>query len=375
MKSAPRMLFSRKRRPLAQIRDIFSGMRPRDRWFRRARSAKKLGIAPARGFYAASSKPFPAYWRNIVPALADLNDITEKRINGWLLVLAAKRIPHIFFPGHLPRITVPSLCEGVALHEIRAFEAEYPKAPYLPPAYPGMWAIVLLLALLAVCHGIRFAWFSSAVASFLPEAERWPAAFGADAYRIRVLHQWWRTITALFLHADTAHLAGNVAFGFVFLTPLFRRVGAGAGFFLTIFSGVLGNVGNAFFSEAHMLSIGFSTALFGGMGSLTMLTCQDVLHTTRLRLGVISAFGHIMRQSIVPVGAGLALLALLGGGGEARVDYSAHVWGFFSGFFLSCVVFMRRTASISQGWIQSLAAGGAMLCIVTAWWYAVAVSL
>jgi membrane associated rhomboid family serine protease len=44
--------------------------------------------------------------------------------------------------------------------------------------------------------------------------------------------QWWRAITALTLHADVAHLAGNVVVGGLFMAFLCREAGVGAGFFL-----------------------------------------------------------------------------------------------------------------------------------------------
>ena len=51
----------------------------------------------------------------------------------------------------------------------------------------------------------------------------------------------WRTLTALTLHADFAHLLANALSSLVFVTLLCRWIGPGAGLSLTVLAGALGN--------------------------------------------------------------------------------------------------------------------------------------
>src|SRR2546426_2327649 len=54
----------------------------------------------------------------------------------------------------------------------------------------------------------------------------WFARGSADAQKI-LAGEWWRAVTALTLHADAAHAAGNAVLGGVLLAVLSRKIGAG----------------------------------------------------------------------------------------------------------------------------------------------------
>jgi rhomboid protease GluP len=56
----------------------------------------------------------------------------------------------------------------------------------------------------------------------------WFAAGASDAER--VLHgEWWRTVTALTLHADSAHVISNVGIGTLVMAAVMRAEGVGFG--------------------------------------------------------------------------------------------------------------------------------------------------
>lgn len=316
-----------------------------------ARLGKRLdrgGLRPVRGT--------PAYWRNLVPHLTQRAGLqpggrrtaSEDRVNVWLLVLSAKRIPHQFFPakGGAPRLYVPPLHEAGALHEILAVEAERPTPVFVPPSRDNVWGVLFFLALLLLWHGFRWQWFR--VEPFtppFPETPRaWAAAFGLDVYRFRSLHEFWRAVTALTLHADDAHLFSNLGFGLLFFIPLCRRAGLGMGIGLAVLAGICGNACNALTRAPYVLSLGFSTALFGGVGALCALNGADIVrHQRRFaafgaqpgRAGGPSFIRAAARRLLLPLAAGLALLGLLGGGGEVRTDYPAHIWGFCWGLLVT----------------------------------------
>ena len=330
----------------------------------------------------------PRYWRALTPVLSPGEAVPERRLNGWLLVLEAKKIPYVFVPGGgYPSLYVPPLYEGVALHEIRAVERERPVPIFVPPARENFAGVLFFLFLLTIWHGLRWGWFSVHLPSppFPFAAEDWAGRFGLDIYRTRSLHEWWRAITALTLHADDPHLLSNTVFGLFFFVPLCRRAGLGLGLALALAGGIFGNIGNALTREAHVISLGFSTALFAAMGSLCALSAADVVrHYLRFahmdsvgglsadRVGLIIT---LVRRLAIPLAAGMALLGILGGGGEVRTDYAAHIWGFCCGVVCTLATLPGERALFAldrakQSAIQAALFLASLAIVTGAWAYA-----
>jgi membrane associated rhomboid family serine protease len=324
-------------------------------------------------------KQRPPFWRSLAPSLAGDARVPEIRLNHWLLVLEAKKIPYIFSPkGDRPRLYVSPLHEWAALHEIRAFEQERHLPAFVPPASGNLRGVLLALSLLFIWHGLRMRWFGPALPAppFPAQPSAWPAAFGLDVYRFRELHEFWRSATALTLHSDGEHLLGNLAFGALFLGLLCRRAGLGLGIALTLAAGCLGNVANALTREAHVLSIGFSTALFGALGGLCCLACADIYGHQRRYPQASGLALELGRRLALPLAAGLALLGMLGGGGEANIDYPAHIWGFCAGVLVALCALpldraLRQCSGVRRHLAQSLLLALALGGMVAAWAYAV----
>ncbi len=152
--------------------------------------------------------------------------------------------------------------------------------------------------------------------------------------------EWWRPFTALFLHADGAHLLGNILFGGVFLLLVIHAFGASRGWLLVLGCGALANAVNA---AAHMpdefRSLGASTATFAGLGIL-------VGHAMR-GAWMMRSF-HGLRMLFVPLVAGGILLGWFGSGGADahHIDVAGHVigwcFGVAAGFLFSKSVFIDR---------------------------------
>ena len=325
-------------------------------------------------------KGAPRFWRSLAPSLAGASPVPERRVNIWLLVLAAKKIAYHFSPGSAsPRLYVPALQEGVALHEIRAVEAERGIPAFVPPASDNIWGVIAFLLLLLVWHGLRYGWFVFHLPSppFPELAAQWSPLFGLDVYKARSLHEWWRAVTALTLHADDAHLFSNLGFGLIFFIPLCRRAGLGLGIMLAVLGGIFGNAANAMTKEAHVVSIGFSTALFAGVGALCGLNASDlfrhhVRHAGQAGMDFLAAVG---RKVLLPLAAGLALLGLLGGGGEARTDYAAHICGFAMGLVVTFLAqpVERRIFALPGGarkGVQAALFAGVLALFAGFWAYA-----
>jgi len=176
----------------------------------------------------------------------------------------------------------------------------------------------------------------------------WRDAFRAGsavAERI-VAGEWWRTATALTLHADEAHVLGNAFIGLIFTTPVCRFLGPGLGPALILATGVVGNLLAAIVRRTASSSIGASTALFGAVG---ILCGRAAVRAARRRTPG--------RPPWMPLGAGVALLALLGTSESA--DLLAHLTGFLVGLPLGAMTArMPRPGRRAQA---LLAAGSAAL--------------
>ncbi|HSO00647.1 MAG TPA: rhomboid family intramembrane serine protease [Candidatus Nanopelagicales bacterium] len=180
-----------------------------------------------------------------------------------------------------------------------------------------------------------------------------------------VLHsEPWRAVTALTLHADTAHVLGNVISGTIFATAVQRRLGPGGAALAIVASGTLGNLANALWyhgilGQGHA-SIGASTAVFGAIG---------LLAGTQLLLDRAQASGAARPfwQKAAPVAGGLALLGALGA--SPHSDLLAHLFGLLSGALLGVLagLGLRGRATSQRRWLQP-ALGAAAAAIVLGSW-------
>ncbi len=172
----------------------------------------------------------------------------------------------------------------------------------------------------------------------------------ADAAAI--LHgEWWRCATALTLHADLAHAAGNALCGFILIDALARRLGPAWTAWLVLIAGIIGNLLTALVMRTQHFSIGASTAVFGALGALTGV---QLLARTR--------------SGFVTLGAGAALLAILGT--SARSDLFAHLFGMFAGFLLGLVAGALQREAPEKKTRQPLLAIAALGPLAAAWWLA-----
>ncbi len=184
----------------------------------------------------------------------------------------------------------------------------------------------------------------------------WMGAGSADAARIQG-GEWWRAITALGLHADSAHLSGNMLFGALFGVMLAQSVGAGTAWLAFIVTGAIGNWANAWWQPPTHAAIGASTGVFGLLGA--QVAC-DWMRRGRTRY-------HRMRR-LAPIIMGVALLAWFGGsGGDPLVDVGAHVWGFGAGLVLGALLGWWTPAWLVTPRAQHVVTAAAIGLVVLAW--------
>ena len=244
-------------------------------------------------------------------------------------------------------LVVESLRDPEAREAIALYQAENPTleppapAPEEDLADPGLSGIAVAVGLFAI-----YTIFGS--------AENGHAIFeaGRGSSHEILRGEWWRTVTALFLHAHIGHIVGNALFGVYFLTAVTRSFGDGYGLLLVLLSGALGNGLNALDQGPGHHSIGASTAVFGAIGILV-----GGALARRSRSGLRGA------RLIVPLGAGLGLMAMLGVGG-IRTDIWAHAYGLLAGSILgltSALALPRRPGLLAQWACGAIAVAGIAL--------------
>ena len=300
--------------------------------------------------------PAPPFWRDIAPELRRLATpatTDAERTRYWRLVLDAKNIPWRLHGGEAPLLYVPPASSLAAIHEITAFETEKPAPPMpRPHQKPGAFTILVLFALLAIWHRLRWdtSLHPSGFLTLPAEGRDWLEIAGLNTYRVTALHEWWRCVTALTLHANAAHLVANIVTGSIFCIPLCRYTGVGLGCGLIILAGALGNAMTALARPTAHLSQGFSTAVFASVGLLAAIAASLAFTHTLAAARTIApdsradkaAIKQALFEGVLPLGAGLGLLAIFGGSDSPRVDYLAHSMGLAAGVITGfCICLFR----------------------------------
>jgi membrane associated rhomboid family serine protease len=214
--------------------------------------------------------------------------------------------------GLILQLAVPPADAARARQELEHYRTEnvpLPAAPGLPiSGGGGVGAIAYVVALLAIT------WFDDR-ALF---GHDWFEAGKVDGVLIRA-GEWWRPFTALTLHADAAHLFGNLVFGVLFGYAAGQLLGSGVAWFSILIAGALGNAVNTFIQAPEHTSVGASTAVFAALGIVSAFVWR-----------LQRRFGRQWPQRWAALIVGGVLLTLLGIGDE-HTDIVAHLAGFLSG--------------------------------------------
>ena len=251
-----------------------------------------------------------------------LNNLGREKAELALLVLASQKIKaECLEEGERWRLVIE---EGeraralavLALYDLENSLSEKDALPGLSP--PGTVDLVfpmLLVLVLSVIHLVGFVTNTH---------QAMVVRFGASAFYI-LQGEVYRCFTALMLHADLGHLAGNIVGILVLGTPVAALAGPVRGMGLILGCGVLGNFVNACLYRTAHLSIGASTSVMGAAGLLASFQMMRLLR-----------WKGIHPKLFFPLGAGAALVGMLSGG--ENTDISAHVFGFLAGMVLGLLV-------------------------------------
>lgn len=283
---------------------------------------------------------FRPSWTDLAPLVLERDGVSLDRDTArlWSLVLTARHIPNRTRQSRDPAgghaVLVQPWFADRAVEEIRLYRAE--NAPGSLPVrladlrpVSGLEPTIAAMGMLILFHLLTrrvypgMGWFP----------QRWVDQGSANAARI-LDGEWWRAVTALTLHGDGAHVLGNAVIGGVFVWLVSRRMGAGLAWLLTMLAGVLGNLINSVVLGPPHDAIGFSTGSFGAAGILAGMAPFAIaggLHGVGSGSLPRRIYG-LVRSALIPVGAGLGLLAMLGSGQDT--DLGAHLFGFVVGVVL-----------------------------------------
>ena len=162
--------------------------------------------------------------------------LAEARERG--LVVAARELPHwIEREGREWVLRGEEGAGAEVARELEAFEAEERERPVVQGVFPAEKIPTLSLYVAGWVLSMFFV-----AQNYLGAAweERGVAESGAI-----LRGEWWRTITALTLHADAAHIGANLATGLLFAAFALPRFGTGVTWLAIVLSGALGNAVNA----------------------------------------------------------------------------------------------------------------------------------
>ncbi len=173
-----------------------------------------------------------------------------------------------------------------------------------PKSWAGIWAALFLGA----CH---FGVTSSGKADGILRA------YNASAQAI-LDGEFYRTATALLLHADWGHLLSNMAGIALFGTVVCLRLGYGLGLLAILIAAMAGNGINALVYQSGHNSIGASTAVFSALGLASIMQAAVKWRQPEKR-----------KWAWLPPASALALLAFLGA--SLKTDILAHFFGLLTG--------------------------------------------
>lgn len=169
--------------------------------------------------------------------------------------------------------------------------------------------------------------------------------------------EWWRLFTATWLHADPAHLAANVVFGFLFIGLAMGRYGPGMGLLAAYLAGVCGNVAAWLVHEPTMHGLGASGVVMGALG---LFTSQSFTRLKRPHAIAIRLFSGAVL-------AGVLLFVFLGT--SPGTDIVAHFGGFVTGLLLGSLLALAPRL-VHQLRANVIAAILFVALVILPWWRA-----
>lgn len=144
-------------------------------------------------------------------------------------------------------------------------------------------------------------------------------AWGGNLGILTINGEWWRLLTAMFIHAGIFHLAFNLYFAWVIGRTCEQVFGAAAYAVVYLGSGLVASMVSVAWQPATV-SVGASGALFGVFGAFLGFTIR--------RRGMLPAefVNSVRRNALILIGINLVI-----GFAVPGIDVAAHVGGLVAG--------------------------------------------
>ena len=281
----------------------------------------------------------------LLPFTERISARSQRQALDWSLVLASQGIEHVL--DHNPAagwaLLVSAQEAAAARGAIRQSRWENRHWPWRKRFAPTGdffdWAVV---GWVVVTMG--FFWCSQGNPRFGVVGKLDAAAVSAG--------EWWRLVTAIFLHADVLHLAGNTVFGFLLIGLAMGRHGTGIGLLAAFLAGVCGNALSWLLHGTSFVGLGASGVVMGGLG---LVAVQSLTH--------LRGHPRAVRIRVGGIAAGLMLFVVLGL--SPGTDVIAHLGGFLAGIALGLGLSVK---ALPQPKLLNLAAGLLLVAIIVGCW-------
>lgn len=268
----------------------------------------------------------------------------------WSLVLISQGIESTITRGDEPRdwrLLVAPADRKAALEAIRLYRVENrARGLRREVLHPGL-----------IFDWVSLVWASLVCALYLLSEARPGLRAAGVTDTIALSHgQWWRLFTAMWLHADLAHLASNCVFGVLLLGLAMGRYGTGVALLAAYLAGAMGNLLSWACATQPHYGLGASGMVMGGLG---LLAVQSVSLWRRTRNS-----GKLLLNGLF---AGVMLFVLLGL--TPGTDVLAHLGGFAAGLAIGTVLirFVRRLRKPGPSLGSALVF---VLLVLWPWWLA-----
>lgn len=162
---------------------------------------------------------------------------------------------------------------------------------------------------------------------------------------------FYRILTAVFLHADTAHLFNNMIVQFAGGGIVERNLGHIQYGILYLACGAGGNIVSVlsdYLSGQYGTSVGASGAVFGIIGALLYIILRAAAANKRQKTaGDGSESGDSYRSLVIRAGL-MAAYMLYSGWKNPLINQAAHVGGILVGFVLSIFMMSDRQSDLRE---------------------------
>lgn len=262
----------------------------------------------------------------------------------WSLALASQGIACGIRVLHDPpgwAVEVDPHDAGPALRTLRIYHRENRRwrtgTGPTTGAFPFQWTVLVWCFLMMTLHMAAVAPGSRLEGAGLFDTKNFVAG------------DWWRPITATFLHSNLDHLVANLTSGFIVLGLAFGRYGVGPTLLVSLVAGSMANVLAWLLRSHDYLGLGASGVVMAGLGMIAVSLMTE-------------AFEGRVSPAVATRGllGGIALFLLLGT--SPHSDVLAHAAGFVSGAILT-VALARLPARLTRSPVADFACAAAFLLV------------